>query len=492
MPERRNALVKMFVPIGCAYTIAALILSPFLYFVFAHHAVPHHEIYPAAFFSADLLSFIIPGELMLLHPFGAAGVTSRFAGNLWENGSYFSAPLLVVAAWYIYPRRFQPTARVLALLLFIIGIAALGPVLHVIGRRIAMMPWALAGGMPLLRYALPARFANYGFLTLALILSMWMSAPRVRFGRALVVVVMIGLCPNPGFLFLRSVYEMPAFFSRGLYRHYLKPGDNVLVIPYGANGPNMLWQAQSGMYFRMPGGYIGGAAPDDFLKWPLSLTLTHSIPVPDPASELKVFVQTYAIDAILVADSATVATRQLPISLGLKAIRVGDVSLYHLPRYREGSLVAQDLKTFQFNAAAGWFRQVLCDADRLTAGGHAVSGLNAADARILALYQDSQWSANLSLLQAGATNGAGNGLWIGPGEGDGTVAVGLPVSAAAARDLVSRYEVDATEILFPYPSPYSNAKVNDEALHFLLMTLRPAAFRHCNQQPVKWSGVAAR
>ena len=222
------------------------------------------------------------------------------------------------------------------------------------------------------------------------------------------------------------------------------------------------------------------------------MTLTHSIPVPDPASELRAFAQTYAIDAILVADSATATTRQLPMSLGLKAIKQGGVSLYRLPRYREGSSIAQELKTFQQNAAAVWFTQLLCDADRLTAGGHTLAELSPAEARILGLYQDSQWSANLPLLQAGARNGAGNGFWIEPGEDDGTVALGLPVSAAAAGELVSRYGIDASEILFPYPSPYSGAAVSGEAFHFLLMNLRPAAFQHCHQGRMKQPGLAVR
>ncbi len=485
MPGRRSALLGMIVPIGCAYTVAALILSPFLYFVFAHNAAPHQEIYPAAFFSADLWSFIVPGELMLFRPFGAEAFTSRFVGNIWENGSYFSLPLFAVAALYIYPHRSEPAARMLAFLLLIIGIAALGPVLHVAGRRVAMMPWALAAAVPLLKYALPARFANYGFLVLALILSMWMSGPRVRFGGALVVVVMTALYPNPAFLFWRSFYDEPAFFAQGLYRHYLQPGDNVLVIPYGANGPSMLWQAQSGMYFRMPGGYIGGATPEDFRRWPLSMTLTHSIPVPDPASELRAFAQAYAIDAIVVADSATAVTRQLPVSLGLKATKEGGVSLYRVPRYPEATSVAQEVTTFQRNAAAAWFTQLLCEAERLTAGGHTLTQLSPANARILRLYEDSQWSAILPLLQAGAQNGAGNGFWIGPGPNDGTVAVGLPVSATAAGELVSRYGTDATRIQFPYPMLYSDAVVRDEALHFLLMTLRPAAFRHCHPDLMK-------
>ncbi len=50
---------------------------------------------------------------------------------------------------------------------------------------------------------------------------------------------------------------------------------------------------------------------------------------------------------------------------------------------------------------------------------------------------------------------------------------------------MSRYGTDATRIQFPYPMLYSDAVVRDETLHFLLMTLRPAAFRHCHPDLMK-------
>ncbi len=367
MPSRRDSLLEMIVPIGCAYATAALVLSPFLYFALAHGAVPHEPMFPASFFSADLLSFVVPGELMLIHPFGATGITSRFAGNLWENGSYFSLPLLGITVVYIYPRRSESAPRILAVLLFLIGIAALGPVLHVAGRQIVALPWALAGKLPLIRYALPVRFGNYAFLVLAIILSLWISGPGVRFAKALTMLAMIAIFPNPAFLFRESRYITPAFFAEGLYRSYLARGDNVLVIPYGASGPSMAWQAQTGMYFRMPGGYIG-VTPEDFRRWPLLVTLTNSIAVPDPGPQMKAFAQTYMIDAIVMADGATPVARQLPSSLGVKPIAIGGVSIYRLARRADP--VEYDVEAFQRSAADDWFMELLCGARRFTGRGN--------------------------------------------------------------------------------------------------------------------------
>ncbi len=117
--------------------------------------------------------------------------------------------------------------------------------------------------------------------------------------------------------------------------------------------------------------------------------------------------------------------------------------------------------------------------------------LNPAQANSLGLLPDSQWSTSLPLLLAGARNATGNGLWVGPGT-DGTIAIGLPASGVAVRQLVSRYGADAAGILFPYPDLYSDRVPANEALHFLLMSVRPEALRHCRPDLTKWSWAAAK
>ncbi len=42
-----------------------------------------------------------------------------------------------------------------------------------------------------------------------------------------------------------------AFFSTGLYRQYLSPNETVIVLPDRILGEATLWQAATGMYFRM-------------------------------------------------------------------------------------------------------------------------------------------------------------------------------------------------------------------------------------------------
>ena len=368
LQDRRRRLIAAVVPIGVGYIGAAIILSPFLYYTFLSGSAPKDPIFPTALFSADLLSFIVPGRLMLVHQFGADGVAARFTGNLWENGSYLSIPLLAVAGVWLWWRRRRAEARLLAVVLLVVLIAALGPVLQIERRRIMILPWALAGRIPLIQHALPVRFANYAFLVLALIFSNWLSEPGFTFKKALAGATLVALFPAPTLFLPKSTYDTPAFFADGLYRHYLQPDENVLVMPFGRSGPSMAWQAQSGMYFRMTGGYIG-LTPKDFRRWPIVNALVTSVPVPDPVAQLKAFAAAYQVDAIVVADSARQAARELPMALGIRPLKIGGVSLYRLSRDPAAAPSVAEIEGFQKAAAQEWFLGMLCAAQRFIDGG---------------------------------------------------------------------------------------------------------------------------
>ncbi len=490
VPRYRERVLGAVGPIASAYVVAVIILTPFLYYAFVKGSAPRESIFPPVFFSADLLSFFVPGQLMLMHPFGADGLASHFTGTITENGSYVGIPLLALASLWLWGRRREPVARFLTAILLVVLICTLGPVLQVDGRRIIKLPWALASELPLIEHALPVRFSSYGFLTLAVVFSMMLSDREVPFKKAMVTVTLISLFPNPAFLLRPSRYDTPQFFADGMYRSFLRPADNVLVIPYGWNGPSTLWQAESEMYFRMPGGYLGPTPQEDFRQWPLSLTLTNSIPVPDAANQLRAFVATYRIDAIVVAKGATQVGRALPASLGLKPVEAGGVVLYHLDRFSDGD-TAQELATFQRSAVDEWFMELLCAAQRFLATGHDLAALSPEKLRSMGLLPDSEWSAFMPLLLAGAKNGTANGMWLGPGP-DRTIALGLPAWPAAAESVITRYGGNATTLLYPYPTGYAGTLPGDDSPHFLLMTLRSGALQYCRANSTKWWPVPAK
>ena len=72
---------------------------------------------------------------------------------------------------------------------------------------------------------------------------------------------------NTGPFWHNDVHE-PTFFSSGAYRDVIPEGSTALVVPLGANGDSMLWQADAGFWFRMPAGNVGTRPPPEFGDWP--------------------------------------------------------------------------------------------------------------------------------------------------------------------------------------------------------------------------------
>jgi hypothetical protein len=465
VPGKRRELAKAVAPIGVAYAGAAIILGPFLYYAFVAGAPPKEPVFPSAFFSADLLSFIIPGPLMLIPPHSSRTIVAR-AATVWEEGCYLGLPLLVIAGGYLWSHRREPVARLLAAMCLLAVVAALGPALHVNGRATVRLPWALTDRLPLIRHALPVRCARYAVLVLAIVLSLWLSQERTGFKKLAVAGLVLAFLPNPLLALHKSSYDTPPFFAQGLYRCYNRRNENVLIIPYGRNGASMAWQAQSWMYFRMPGGHLS-TTPEAFRRWPVVNTLETSLPVPDPAAQLRAFAAAYQIDAIVVSDSVQGIARELPALMGLKPYHVGGVSLYRIP-----ARLLRDppgLPKLEKAASEAWVAELLCAAQRYSAHGGNFADLNPVRAHELGLLPDSKWSDNLELLIAAAPHGASNGLWLGPAP-DGALAIGLFATPGAAASLAFSYRPYATRMQYPYPHHYRDR--SDDSPHFLMINLR--------------------
>lgn len=80
----------------------------------------------------------------------------------------------------------------------------------------------------------------------------------------------------------------------------LTRGSMVLLLPYANFGNSMLWQAQSGFWFRMPEGYLSGVPPTAFLADPLARRFLGSQQVPVPPADIRAFVARYRVTTILV------------------------------------------------------------------------------------------------------------------------------------------------------------------------------------------------
>lgn len=308
------------------YIIAAALLTPYLYHTFAY-GTPQHPLYPPERYSADLVGFILPNILSYFHhPF--LGLDSRrFLPDPWENGAYLGIPILVLAVWYFVENRGTFTARLLASLLLLLCLAALGPVLHVAGWPSLPLPWTVSVHLPLLKHALPGRFTLYAFMVLAIIASIWLSRPsgQPAFRLALLVLCVLSLWPSVS----SSRITVAPFFTSGTYKFFLRKDENVLVFPFGRTGESMLWQAESLMYFRMAGGWLG-PEPAEFEHWPIVQAFLSSVLMPEADTQLKAFLAQYRVEAVLLGDSHMVVWSDLFSKLDHAPVRIGGVTIYQV------------------------------------------------------------------------------------------------------------------------------------------------------------------
>ena len=264
-PGRRERLVRSVAPLAAGYGVAAVVAAPFVYYLVAGSG---SSVTPGVSgFTADLLNVVVPTRAS----FGGwwtSAIAARFPANDVERGAYIGLPTLAIVAWYAVARRRTPAARFLVAGLVLALIAALGSWLTVAGHRVATLPWVHVAGLPLFRDLMDVRFAMFAALAAAVTVALWAaSAPAPRWVRAaLPALAILAVLPNLSWGAWARTPDVPRLFTGGGYRDCIARGENVVVFPVGPRGDSLIWQAESGFWFRMAGGYISQAIPPSFTR----------------------------------------------------------------------------------------------------------------------------------------------------------------------------------------------------------------------------------
>jgi hypothetical protein len=243
--------------------VSAIIVSP-LSVQFSGPQRIHGDIQQTNY-SNDLQGFILPGWPQALRYDGGAELVKQFAGG---NSAYLGLPLLLVLVVLGVRWRSSGVVRTGLALMALAALLSLGPTLLVGGRDTGIpLPWAFFEDLPLLPSLIPARLAQltalFGGLLLAVFLqAIWREGGwRRPAAVAVALAVLLPLWPS-GTVPAEKV-ATPAFFTgpgvRGL------PRDGVALVlpwPYRRIATPMTWQAEAGLWFRMPGGYFIGPRGD--------------------------------------------------------------------------------------------------------------------------------------------------------------------------------------------------------------------------------------
>ena len=173
-------IVSAVWPIGAAYAISAIILSPYLYYMLAL-GMPEGTIFSPKNNAADFLNFLVPtsvNELGRLPSFGA--MASHFRADLSESRAYLGLPLLVLIVLFARERWHDRDGRFIVYMFACACILAMGPFLQIAGHIIMPLPGAGLAALPLIDKALPGRFMMYAYLAAAVMLAMWLGQEDCR------------------------------------------------------------------------------------------------------------------------------------------------------------------------------------------------------------------------------------------------------------------------------------------------------------------------
>jgi len=303
--HRRRELVRTAGVVAAAYGITAVAVLPLLWAFFsASNHAPIYDFYPTIY-ANDLVNFAIPTQLTAVGAKTFAAVSEQFTGDISEQSAYLSLPLLILVGGFAVAFRRTRWAIWLLAVTAVVAFCSLGPKLHVTGTETLTLPWKWALGLPLVKYALPGRFMVFAWLGVAVMASAWLGQRSLHEGVGrwmLAAFAVLMLYPNTTGPWWHSTLHEPALFSTDAFRDAIPRGSNVLVVPFGATGDSMLWQADSGFWFRMPVGNVGVRPPPEFGAFP-AMTAFYSGHAGDTTDEqIKEFLGANDVRTVVVAD----------------------------------------------------------------------------------------------------------------------------------------------------------------------------------------------
>ncbi len=352
-------------------------------------AGPQHVTGPwgdTSVYKADLLGPIVPTTSQLLGGSHWKALGNSFSGSdIAENGIYLGIPLVVLCVVMAVAGRRNGVVRFSVVMAIIAFVLSLGGSLVIDGHRSGTpLPFDVLHHLPLLRQEVAARYSLYVQLFVSVTVAVGINELRngvldvqagvgidhrrhaVRRTRptglinvTLVAMMAVALVP----LIPHIPYPTP---SPGIPRYFtstspedvraIAPGSVVLMYPYPfpPQSNAMLWQAESGMRFRIIGDYAitpldngsgNGTLAPPTLSPSLMETLflvayqggpaVTNLPPPDAATltQLRAFVVRYRVGTVLVDPSGArpdIVTRYLTAALGRSPVIRGGVEVWRI------------------------------------------------------------------------------------------------------------------------------------------------------------------
>ena len=370
--ERRRRLVRAIAPTAGAYVVAAVLASPLLYTTFTRtrivKAIHFATIEYGAASTGAFLRFVTPGRYT--NHWGL--FVARWGDNPW----YLGIPLIVVVILFVITDWRRRTTWALLTGLIVILAFSLGDLMSVFGAQI--MPWRLIAGLPVLNVAQPGRLLTYFYLLIAVLVARWLTwirrpppepspyppssplwrptprRPHPLYPLRYLLVVLAGVTILPAFssdVWAVNV-RVPAFLASGAYRHVLSPGEIVWVVDSHADR-QLVWQAQTGFYFRLAGGFFGGTPQGVRDAQVVERLAIGQIEPGTSVAEIRDYLAAHRVGAILVAEAPWPSVLELRQATGHWGYYTQQVRLFRLGnRFTDPALAHQPIRQIGSNKLA--------------------------------------------------------------------------------------------------------------------------------------------
>jgi len=342
--------------------LSFIILSPFLYtMLIAINKLPEYFMSPKIY-STDILNFIIPTHVTLIGGNIFRTVSDKFCPTWTQACAYLGLPLIILIILYAKKCWAKQETGYLIFLLVLISVFSLGPYLHITGIITKIpLPWIIFYKMPLIGKALPSRFMLYAFLIISIIAGLFVKdieniklidfKTNFNFNLAInysiIFLSILFLVPNQS-RWQGHTY-IPDFFANGLYKNYIKKGQNILILPFSNAGYSMAFQAYDNFYYNLAGGYLF-LPPKQYKINPIFDIFYYGKKVKINKTvklSLKKFIQLTKLNAIIAIDNKNAATtvvngrkynaykrfKKLLSVLKIKPVKSGGVYVYEIKNY---------------------------------------------------------------------------------------------------------------------------------------------------------------
>jgi hypothetical protein len=321
---RRPEAMRVARYLGYAYAVGFTLALPYLAYALT---VREPRLRAASSLYLDLLSLVVPRperttSVSWLHDVASGPNHASAAG-------YVGIPLLLIAVLLAVNGWSSRLVRFLTVMLAFIGVASLGPALYFDGRKVVPFPWGPLWRLPIVRNAYPSRLMLFAYLILAVMAALWLARSASRRWLRVTLALLVGaaLLQDASSLDITSQVTTPAFITAGYYRQQVTPGETVVVVSRIGN-LGMLWQAQTGFYWRLAGGYINQAITrGSDLPRPIQRL---SQPTPARVLSFERYVKQAHIGAILLDSSNAPLWWRMFGRMGLTGYRYGNVIVYRV------------------------------------------------------------------------------------------------------------------------------------------------------------------